>query len=247
MTTYLNFRQTLFADDCCCDGGGSTGPMGSTGQNGPTGSTGMTGPTGLNGVTGPIGPTGQAGSASAVGATGPTGPSYTYSPFNIPNFHAKNYYDVFNTNVNASTDGYLYLSRCNGVNNIAGSFTAGENAGLASYIYATTSSYPTGTTWTCLQAGIFSVDCSVVWDKQNSLQRYGIALQFNNDPVTELRYFQSDVHPLVQEWTQNLSAIVPMQTGDTFRIRVFVDASLSILWEQPNTSRLTKVCIQQIA
>lgn len=241
--SYLDFRKSLFSDTCCgCNDEGATGSTGPQGIQGPTGQLGPTGQTGPQGIQGP---TGQAGAVSAQGATGPTGPSIPYSVFNIPNFRARNRYDNASINVNVSGGlGYLSLQNCNGVGFSGGGIFTSEGS-LGNYISCQFGEYPTGNVWTCQQSGIFTVDVSVVWDRQNQLALYGIGLQMNVDSLTNLRYYQSDVHPLTEEWTQQFTAIVPMQNGEFFRILVVANQPLDLLWG--DSGKLTKVAIQQIA
>jgi len=240
MTTYLDFRKSIFSDDSCCGcDEGDTGPIG---QTGPQGIQGIVGPTGQTGSQGIQGPTGQNGAVSAQGDTGPTGP--VFSVLNIPNFRDRNRYDDSGRNVNVNGDnGYLSLGRCNGLTHTGGVYS--NEGGLGSYITCAYDDYPTGNRWTCTQAGVFIFDVSVVWDRQNTLALYGIGLQFNNDSLTNLRCFQSDLHGLSEEWTQQFTAIVPMQAGDYVRVKVIANQPLDLLW-QDGDGRLTKVAIQQL-
>jgi len=180
---------------------------------------------------------------SSSGGTGGTGGS---GGVGSATFGVRNRYTVESTNTNVNGDtSYLYLTRCNGVLNSGGSFTSGEVASLAAYISATTVAAPTGTTWTCHQDGVFTVDCSIVWDQQNTLALYGLMIEFNG-VGTDLRYTNTRIHNLTEEFSMNISCILPMVAGDRFQVKLLANQPLNLLWQEPGTNRSTQVNIMRI-
>ncbi len=233
---------------------GATGPQGltgATGATGPVGATGATGAQGPIGLTGAQGSTGATGPAGPVGPVGPAGPAGAYSITAIPNLGIINTYTMSALKNYASGSHYLYLDTCNNVLNVSGNFT-GENSNLANYVSGFAIGGNTiipagseGTIWSCTQRGVFSIDCTVIWDNQNTAALYGLGLELNGD-FNNLRYVQTDTHGLAEEWAINMSGTIYLNVADYFKIVCFVNQPLNMLQNDLPAPRKTQLIISQL-